>query len=95
MEAKISSPEAQCAEKQPSNFVSDPDTLAKMLEMELALKRQEWQRRRSQRGTWRSLSILFVVLVIAGALAAYFYFAMTYRPGRQPASSVETRHWSR
>lgn len=62
------------AEKQPSNLVTDPDALAKVLEMELALKRAAWQRTRSRRGTWRALSILFLLLVIMGALFAYFYF---------------------
>jgi hypothetical protein len=62
------------AEKQPSNLVTDPDALAKMLEMELALKRAAWQHTRSRRGTWRALSILFLLLVIMGALVAYFYF---------------------
>ena len=88
---QISSPEGPLTEKQPSNVATDPDALAKMLDMELALKRQQWQQRRAQRGTWRSLSILFVVLVIAGALAAYFYFAMTYRPAREPASAIEAK----
>ena len=63
------------AEKQPSNLVTDPDALAKLLEMELALKRAAWQRMRSQRGTWRALSILFLLVVMAGGLVAYFYFA--------------------
>lgn len=61
-------------EKQPSNLVTDPDALAKLLEMELALKRASWEQTRSRRGTWRALSILFLLLVIAGAIAAWFYF---------------------
>jgi len=72
-------------------MASDPDTLAKLLEMELALKRQTWQRRQSQRGTWRVLSILFLVLVIAGALAAYFFFATTYRQSGERAPSAEAK----
>ena len=63
------------AEKQLSNLVTDPDALAKLLEMELALKRVAWERTRLRRGTWRALSVLFLLLVIVGALAAYFYFA--------------------
>lgn len=68
-------------ENQPSNLVTDPDALAKVLEMELALKRAAWQRTRSRRGTWRALSILFLLLVIMGALFAYFYFtpALSHR----------------
>jgi len=93
-EEDISSPERR-AENPPSNLVSDPDALAKMLEMELALKRDTWQRRRSQRGTWRALSILFLVLIIVGALAAYFFFATTYRQPAEPAPSVEAKDSSR
>ena len=63
------------AEKQPSNLVTDPDALAKLLEMELALKRAGWERTRSRHGAWRALSILFLLLVVVGALVAYFYFA--------------------
>lgn len=62
-------------EKPPSNLVSDPDALTKLLEMELALKRASWEETRSRRGTWRALSILFLLFVIAGAIAAWFYFA--------------------
>ena len=62
-------------EKQPSNLATDPDALAKLLEMELALKRASWQRTRSRRGTWRALSILFLLFVIGGALVAYFWLA--------------------
>ena len=79
------------AEKQPANLVTDPDALTKVLEMELALKRATWQRTRSQRGTWRALSILFLLLVIAGALVAYFYFAPTLirRGESTPSSGAE------
>jgi hypothetical protein len=73
------------AENQPSNLVTDPDALAKVLDMELARKRAVWQRARSQRGTWRALSILFLLLVIAVGLVAYFYFALAL--GRRGESS--------
>lgn len=52
---------------------SDPDALAKALEMELIQKRAAWQKARAQRGTWRALSLLFLLLVILGALAAFFF----------------------
>ena len=39
-----------------------------------------------QRGTWRALSILFLFLVIAGGLVAYFYFAPAL--GRRGESSL-------
>ena len=65
--------------KQPSNLVTDPDALAKLLEMELALKRAGWERARSRRNIWRALSFLFLLLVIVGGLVAWFYFAPALR----------------
>ena len=70
-------------------MVTDPDALAKLLEMELALKRASWQRTRSRRGTWRALSFLFLLLVIAGGLVAWFYFAPTLSR-REEATSPPT-----
>ena len=93
MEAQISSADARCVQKEPSNC--DADALAKMLDMELVLNRQKWQRRRSQRGTWRALSLFFLVLIIAGALAAYFFFAMSYRRTGGPAPSAAANDSSR
>ncbi len=54
---------------------TDPDVLARELELELIMKRASWQKMQARRGTWRALSFLFLFLVILGALLAYFYFA--------------------
>lgn len=94
-ESQISSREASRTDEQPSNLVTDPDALAKLLEMELALKREEWKRSRSRRGALRALSILFLILVIAGAVAAYFFFATNYRQPAGPGSTLETRDSTR
>ena len=53
----------------------DPDAVVKALEVELMLKRAAWHKHESRRGTWRALSFLFLLLVILGALFAYFYLA--------------------
>ncbi|MEP7249242.1 MAG: hypothetical protein ABI787_05650 [Spartobacteria bacterium] len=52
---------------------SNPDALAKALEIELTLKRASWQQARARRGTWRTLSILFLLLVLGGAFLVYFF----------------------
>ncbi len=54
------------------------------------MKRAAWERGKSQRGYWRALSILFLLLVIAGGLCAWLYFgaAMSGRTKENPA--VET-----
>jgi len=62
-------------EKQPSNGVTDPDALAKLLEIELALKRTGWEQSRARLNIWRALSFLFLLLVIVGGLVAWFYCA--------------------
>ncbi len=66
---------------------TDPDALARALELELIMKRASWQKMQARRGTWRALSFLFLFLVILGALLAYFYFATAVPPpgGERPA----------
>ena len=51
----------------------DPAKLSKLLEIELMQKRAKWQRVAAQRRTFRVLAVLFLLLVIAGAIAAYFF----------------------
>jgi uncharacterized iron-regulated membrane protein len=66
---------------------SDPDALAKALELELIMKRASWQRMKARRGTWRTLSFLFLFLVILGALVAYFYLMTQARQhGEEPSA---------
>jgi len=62
-------------EARPNVPAADPDALAKALEVELMLKRASWQKAQAKRGTWRALSFFFLLLVILGALFAWFYFA--------------------
>jgi hypothetical protein len=69
---------------------SDPDALAKALELELIMKRASWQKMRERRGTWRVLSFLFLFLVLLGALLAYFYFStqMSHRGEESPSAKT-------
>jgi hypothetical protein len=74
----------------PEPSETDPEMLARLLEIELMQKRAAWQRASSQRNTMRMMAFLFLFVVIAGALAAYFFFfADVNRPSRaheEPAS---------
>ncbi|MEO5718543.1 MAG: hypothetical protein ABIR29_08230 [Chthoniobacterales bacterium] len=74
---------------------TDPEVLARALELELIMKRASWQKMAARRGTWRALSFLFLFLVIIGALLAYFYFATAVprHGGEEPA--VESAGGSR
>lgn len=71
------------------NRETDPDALARALELELIMKRASWQKMQGRRNTWRALSFFFLFLVILGAFLAYFYFATVVprRSGEKPAAA--------
>ena len=52
---------------------TDPETLARLLELELMQKRIGWQQAKGRRANYRTLSFLFLFLVIVAALAAGFF----------------------
>lgn len=56
----------------------DPAQTVKLLEVELLQKRAAWQRTKARNNSLRILSYLFLMVVIAGAAAAYFFLI----PGR-------------
>ena len=60
-------------ERLPEPAPTDAEALARELEIELQLKRASWQKARARRGLWRGLSLLFLLLVIVGALLAYLF----------------------
>lgn len=62
------------ADRKLQTLPSDPDGLAKLLEIELMQKRARWQQTKVRNRSFRALAFLFLVLVVAGALAAYFFF---------------------
>jgi hypothetical protein len=83
-------PERESKPEQPG---TNPDQLAKLLEIELMQKRAAWQQASARRGTYRTLSFLFLFLVIVAILLAFFVVMPRLReqhPGRSdvPADSV-------
>lgn len=79
-------PVSEPEEIRPEAPAADPEALAKALEVELMLKRASWQKAQAKRGTLRALSFAFLLLVILGALLAWFYFASALRHrGDEPA----------
>ncbi len=72
----------------PPERLSDPEVLAKALEMELIGKRAAWQKAKARRGVWLALSIVFLLLVLLGGLFAYFHFwpELTRRNENAPAA---------
>jgi hypothetical protein len=78
----------------PETTPPDPDALTKALDLELAQKRVQWERERKRRGTWRALSVLFLLVVVAGALFVWFYLIPTlnrnHRGSPEPQPSSQT-----
>lgn len=58
---------------------TDPEKLAKLLEIELMQKRASWQQAKARRGTYRAMSFLFLFVVIVAAVAAFYFFASSGR----------------
>ena len=79
------------ADGKPQPSDTDPEKLARLLEIELMQKRVAWQRAGERRNVYRLYALLFLVLVIAGAIAAYFFLVggMPDRaPERQPPGNL-------
>ncbi len=58
----------------PNPLKPSPAEIEKLLEIELMQKRASWQRAKAQRNIWRTLSFLFLFVIIVGALVGYFVF---------------------
>ena len=63
---------------------TDPEELARLLEIELMQKRNEWKQAAARARTIRMVSFVFLFLVILGALLAYF-FVFSELSGNHPA----------
>jgi hypothetical protein len=61
---------------------NDPGDLARVLELELIQKRVAWQRASTRYRALKTISILFLFIIIAGSLAAFFLIS----------SRVDERH---
>lgn len=77
-------------DRKPESNAPDPDAVMKLIEIELIQKRAAWQRARANRGPLRALAFLFLFIVVAGTLLAYFYFfsnGSIQELSKQPAHS--------
>ena len=77
---------------QPNLRETDPEKLAKLLEIELMQKRATWQQAKARRSTLRTISFLFLFLIIAAAFFAYYFLAASgtlesTRSSAQPTAS--------
>jgi hypothetical protein len=62
------------SDRKPEPPEGDPAKLAQLLEIELIQKRAEWRQAKARRGSLRTLSFLFLFLVIVVALVGFFIF---------------------
>lgn len=77
----------------PTDINRDPDKLALLLDIELMQKRAEWKRAAAARQSLRVGAVLFLLVVIAGAIAAYFFYMADAPTPRSnaPATQEATR----
>ncbi|HEV2047195.1 MAG TPA: hypothetical protein VGQ95_11440 [Chthoniobacterales bacterium] len=61
------------ASGKPNPNESDPEKLQRLLELELVWKRAEWKQIGERYHAFRSMSFVFLFLLIAGALVAAFF----------------------
>ena len=70
----------------------DSEALARELELELMRQRVTWQKTSSRRGTWRALSILFLLLLLLAGFFGYFYLLPQIRDRAEKQPATRTEH---
>ena len=78
--------------KQPDARETDPEKLAKLLEIELMQKRASWQQAKARRSSYRTMSFLFLFLVIVAAFMAFYFVASSERPAKPPNDAPATEN---
>lgn len=72
---------------QPAPRETDPEKLAKLLEIELMQKRASWQQAKARRSSYRTMSFLFLFVVIVAAFVAFYFIATSERAPRPPSDA--------
>ena len=75
---------------QPDPRETDPEKLAKLLEIQLMQKRASWQQARARRSSLRTISFLFLFLVIVAAFVAFYFVVSSERPPRPQSDAATT-----
>ena len=75
--------------RHPDARETDPEKLAKLLDIELMQKRASWQQAKARRSTFRTMSFLFLFAVIVAAFLA-FYLLMTTERTPPPREDVHS-----
>ena len=76
--------------KSGSNSKQETEKLFQMLEVKLGEERVVWQKSKSQVRVFRAASYVFLVLLITGALAAFFFIFMRAQEQRSKPAEPTT-----
>jgi hypothetical protein len=66
------------------------EELSKLLEIELIQKRTQWQRATTRNKNFKTLSILFLFIVVVAGLAAFYFLFMQANEQRQQRAPTPT-----
>jgi hypothetical protein len=69
---------------------TDPQKISQLLELQLTQKRAEWKRASARYRTLRSLSFLFLFLIIVGGLFAFFLIFSRVNEGHASRPNATT-----
>ena len=69
---------------------TDPEKISQLLELQLAQKRAEWKRAGARYRTLRSLSFLFLFLIIVGGLFVFFLIFSRVNEGHASRPNATT-----
>ena len=76
---------------EPNALETDPEKLAKLLEIELMQKRAAWQQDKARRSTYRTMSFLFLFLIIVAAFVAFYFILSSERVPAKRSSQPTAR----
>jgi len=76
----------------PGAASTNADELTKLLEIELIQKRTEWQRTTARNKNLKSVSLLFLALVVMAGMAAFYFMFMRVQEGRQHRAAAEVQN---
>ena len=61
---------------------NDPEELSRLLEIELLQKKAAWQQKTARNKNLKTVSIMFLFLVVMGGLAAFYFVFMQAKDGQ-------------
>ena len=78
------------AGKTGSSAADNTEELGKLLEIELIQKRTEWQRTTARNKNLKTLSLMFLFVVVLAGLAGFYFVFMRTNEQRQQHTTTQT-----